>query len=268
MNPLQSILLALVQGITEFLPISSSAHLILVPYLLGWPDQGLLFDIATNTGTLLAVIWYFRADLVPLTVAGLRSLRDRDASEPTARLAWGVALGTIPVAVCGLAFYPLISTAARSPVLIAAASIVFGLLLAVADRWPNQVRPLEGLTWRDVALIGIAQAVALIPGTSRAGITLTAGLMLGLDRRAAARFSFLLAIPVGILAAAKDTWELLSTPVSSHDLLWTAIALALSALAAYLVIGWMLRWVQRQSLTGFVVYRIALGLLILWVAWG
>lgn len=283
MTPLQAILLALVQGVTEFLPISSSAHLILVPYVFGWPDQGLPFDIAVNTGTLLAVVVYFRHDLVRLARAGLASVGlgsvglgsvglgrvvgAADVQPGDTKLAWAIVLGTIPVGACGLVFYDWISTAGRDPLIIAAASIGFGLLLWWADRLSGRERDLSRLTWRDVAVMGAFQALALIPGTSRSGITITAGLLLGFRRPEAARFSFLLAVPVGFLAAAKDLWDIVKTPPPSEALLWMAVSLVIAAVSAFFVIGWLLDWLQRQDMTPFVVYRVVLGLVILGVWW-
>jgi undecaprenyl-diphosphatase len=260
MTTIQTILLALVQGITEFLPISSSAHLILVPYLFGWQDQGLRFDIAANTGTLLAVVLYFRQDLFRFSRAGLTSLKVApEGWSQDARMAWFLAAATVPVAVCGLVFYEWISTVGRQPQVLATTSIVFGLLLWWADRRGKRSRPVETVRWRDAAGVGLAQALALIPGTSRSGVTMTAGLFAGLDREAAARFSFLLAVPVGLLAAVKDIVDLVRNPLLAGELGQLSLGLAVSAASAYLVIGWLLAWVRRQDLTIFVVYRILLG---------
>jgi undecaprenyl-diphosphatase len=264
-SPLRAVVLALVQGVTEFLPISSSAHLILVPVLLGWPDQGLAFDVAVNTGTLLAVVVYFRRDLADL-VRGLAGGAARVEGMPPRRFVAAMAVGTVPVAVGGLVFHDWIGTAGRSPTLIAATSIVFGLALWWADRTGARRRDLDGLGIADAAWIGLAQALALVPGTSRAGITITAALALGFHRPAAARFSFLLAIPVGALAAAWDGWELASGAVPVAELGPMALALGVSAVSAYLVIAGLLAWLQRQTLTPFVVYRVALGLAILALA--
>ncbi|HSL84733.1 MAG TPA: undecaprenyl-diphosphate phosphatase [Thermoanaerobaculia bacterium] len=275
MSYLQAMVLALVQGVTEFLPISSSAHLVLVPYLFGWPDQGLGFDVAVNTGTLLAVVVYLRRELAAVTRAGLASLapRRRSAGEarpgrladPSARLAWGVALATVPVAVAGLLAYDWVATAGRSPVLIAGTSIGFGLLLGWADRAGARRRELGSVTLGDAAFVGLAQALALIPGTSRSGVTITAGLARGLTREEAARFSFLLYVPVGVLAAAKEVWDFLSEGGPVGAVGPSLVGFAVAAVSAYLAIGALLAWVRRQSLTVFVIYRIALGLVILGV---
>jgi undecaprenyl-diphosphatase len=286
----QAVVLALVQGVTEFLPISSSAHLVLVPYLFGWPDQGLGFDVATNTGTLLAVIVYLRRELAAVTRAGLRSLtfgvrgagRQDDSGggaaeapsggaeadgrprlPPEARLAWGIALATVPVAVAGLLAHDWVATAGRNPLLIAATSIGFGLLLWWADRAGARRRELESVTWGDAAFVGLAQALSLIPGTSRSGITITAGLARGLTREEAARFSFLLYVPVGVLAAGLELWDFAGEGAPVAAIGPTLLGFAVAAVAAYFTIGALLAWVRRQSLTVFVVYRVLLGLVIL-----
>lgn len=262
MTPLQAIVLALVQGVTEFLPISSSAHLVLTSYLLGWRDQGLTFDVAVNTATLLAVVAYFRRDLAGLA-AGAWTGGGEVEGLPPRRLLAALAVGTIPVAVAGLALADWFETAARAPRLIAAGSIVFGLALGAADRWGRRRRELASLGLGDALLIGLAQALALVPGTSRAGITLTAALVLGFRRPQAARFSFLLAIPVGLLAAAWDGVKLLRGEIPAADLAPTAAAFAVAAVSAYLVIGWLLAWLERRGMTPFVVYRVLLGAAIL-----
>ncbi len=194
MDYLHVIVLALIQGITEFLPISSSGHLVLVPAFLGWEDQGLAFDVAVHVGTLLAVLAYFRQDLLRIISATVSTLAGGKASAES-RLGWGVILATIPVGIVGFLGKDWIEANLRSAVVVALATIGFGLLLWWADYRSSRARSLTQLNWRDVAIIGAAQAVALIPGTSRSGITMTAGLMMGLDREAAARFSFLLSIP-------------------------------------------------------------------------
>lgn len=265
MTLFQAIVLALVQGITEFLPISSSAHLVLTSYLAGWRDQGLAFDVAVNTATLLAVIAYFRRDLAALA-AGVWTGRGEVEGMPPRRMAAALVVGTIPVAVAGLAFADWFETAARDPRLIAAGSIVFGLLLGASDRWGARRRELDGLRLPDALWIGLAQALALVPGTSRAGITLTAALILGFRRPEAARFSFLLAIPVGLLAAAWDGLKIVRGEIPPGDLVPIAVACVVAAVSAYLVIAGMLAWLQRRGMTPFVVYRVALGVAILALA--
>ncbi len=259
----QAIILGLIQGVTEFLPISSSAHLILMPFVLGWEDHGLRFDVVTNAGTLLAAVVYFRRDLL---AAGRQMLTHSEAAGRPG-LARAVLLASAPILVVGLLFYDWFATVARQPVLIASTSIAFGVILWWADRAARHHRGLDDLRWRDSILIGAAQALALIPGTSRSGITMTAGLFLGLEREAAARFSFLLAIPVGVLALAKDALDLARGELPAAERLPLALGFVTAAVSAYLVIGWLLSWLRRQGMTLFVIYRVVLGLVILGLLW-
>ena len=260
--------LALVQGLTEFLPVSSSAHLILVPRLLGWEDQGLAFDVAVHLGTLIAVVAYFRTDLVTLFLAWTRSFgslsRRAAPMVAEARLAWGVILGTIPAGLVGLAFKGVIETHLRSPLVIATTTILFGLLLWYADRRARLVRDEYTLGWRDFLVVGGAQALALVPGTSRSGITITAGLLLGLTREAAARYSFLLSIPIIVLSGLGVTKDLV-TDTAPVD--WTALALGtvIAAASAFLCIKLFLAYIERMGMGPFVLYRLALGALLFWM---
>lgn len=265
MDLIQTILLALVQGLTEFLPISSSAHLILVPVLTGWQDQGLAFDVAVHVGSLLAVMLYFRRDVITIAAAGFGSLRTRRI-EGDARLAWAIVFGTIPVGLAGLLFADVIATQLRSPLVIATATIVFGLLLWFADRHGNTGRNEHQLRWIDVLVIGLAQAVALIPGTSRSGITMTAGLLMGLDRVGAARFSFLLSIPVILLAGGLETVQLIESaaPVDVSALL---VGATLSFIAAFSCIHFFLKWLPKIGMLPFVIYRMVLGGVLVVMFW-
>ena len=260
MSPFQAFVLALVQGVTEFLPISSSAHLILVPYVFGWAEHDLRFDVVTNAGTLLAAVVYFRQELADAWRAARGQVPDPHARPD---LLPAVIVASLPVLAVGFLFRGWFETTARRPELIAAASIAFGILLWWADRRGSRSRELEELTWRDSVLIGLAQAVALIPGTSRSGITITAGLGLGFTRREAAHFSFLLAIPVGLAAFASDLLDLLADGWPRGEVVPLVLGFLVSAVAAYLVIGWLLAWLQRRTLSIFVVYRVALGVAIL-----
>jgi undecaprenyl-diphosphatase len=261
MDTYHAIWLALLQGLTEFLPISSSGHLILLPRFMHWPDQGLAFDVAVHVGTLAAVLIYFRQDLLVLTRAWFGSLHKRELDQDS-RLAWGVLLATIPVGIAGLLMNDMVSTALRDPMVIAATTIIFGLLLGVADRLGRRSRDEHSLVLRDVILIGLAQAVALVPGTSRSGITMTAGLLLGLTREAAARFSFLLSIPVIVLAGGLEGLDLLDS-ASAVD--WEAmlIGASTSAIGAYLCIHFFLKLIGRVGMWPFVLYRLFLGAAIL-----
>ena len=258
MDSIQIITLALVQGLTEFLPISSSAHLILVPILTGWEDQGLVFDVAVHVGTLSAVMWYFRRSIGNMIVAWLGSLSGKGLNTD-ARLAWAVIVATIPVGLVGVVFRDPIELYLRSPLVIAAATIVFGLLLWWADRYGAQRRDEQSMGWMDVLIIGLAQVLALIPGTSRSGITITAGLALGLTRSAAARFSFLLSIPTIMAAGGLATVDLLQQPTAVQ---WSVLLLGVvvSAVSAYLCIYYFLRLLERLGMWPFVLYRLVLGI--------
>lgn len=261
---LQVVVLAIVQGITEFLPISSSAHLILVPLVTDWPDQGLAFDLAVHLGTLAAVVVYFRGELVTMARDFGRSLVER-RTVGDSRLAWAVLLGTIPVGLAGLVFGDSIEEHARSPLLIGTTTIVFGLLLWAADRRPGR-RSEHAVTPLDVVAVGCAQALALIPGTSRSGVTIAVAMLVGLSRDGAARLSFLLAIPVTALAGA---YKLIQLGAEAGAVDWApfVVGALLSAVMAFLCIHYFLKWLTRFGLLPYVVYRLILGALIfsIWV---
>ncbi|MBN1237656.1 MAG: undecaprenyl-diphosphate phosphatase [Gammaproteobacteria bacterium] len=256
---LQVVVLAIVQGITEFLPISSSAHLILVPLFTDWPDQGLAFDLAMHLGTLTAVVVYFRDELAGMARDFLRSLRERREIGDS-RLAWAVLLGTIPVGLAGLFLGDSIEQHTRAPLLIGSTTIVFGIVLWAADRRPG-ARSEHAVGWLDILAIGCAQALALIPGTSRSGITIAVGLLVGLSREGAARLSFLLAIPVTALAGG---YKLVQLGASPEPVEWTPFlaGAALAALTAFLCIHYFLKWLTRFGLMPYVVYRLVLGAVI------
>ncbi len=257
MELLPILLLAILQGLTEFLPISSSAHLILLPRIVGWVDQGLAFDVAVHVGTLSAVILYLRHEIVAIARAWFRSLRSGQHTD-NSRLAWAVIIGTLPAGFAGLMLNEIVETSLRSPVVIAIATIAFGLLLWWADDRGKRARIEQSLGWKDALIIGFAQALALIPGTSRSGITITAGLMRGLTRPAAARFSFLLSIPI-ILAAGMLKGVELTQQTAAVD--WRALMLGavISGLSAYLCIHFFLKLLERMGMLPFVVYRLLLG---------
>jgi len=261
----QTFFLAIIQGLTEFLPISSSAHLILLPLLNNWQDQGLAFDVAVHVGSLTAVVWYFRSELRTMTRDWSCSLiQGKTVGE--SRLAWAVLLGTIPVGLAGLLSHDFISGELRSPLVIAATTIGFGLLLGWADWQAKQQRDEHSLSWGDIVFVGIAQAVALIPGTSRSGITMTAGLMLGLERAAAARFSFLLSIPVIVLSGGLEMFKLARADIVV-DWMGLITAAFLSAIAAYACIHLFLKFISRIGMWPFVVYRLILGIGLLYIYW-
>jgi undecaprenyl-diphosphatase len=261
MDLIQITVLALVQGLTEFLPISSSAHLILVPVLTDWEDQGLAFDVAVHVGTLSAVVWYFRAELQRMTLAWFGSVAGRGL-DPDSRLAWAVIFGTLPAALAGLLFHDFIGEHLRSPLVIAATTLIFGLLLAVADKTGTQRRDEHSIHWLDVALIGGAQALALIPGTSRSGITMAVALLVGLTRTGAARFSFLLSVPIILLAGGYESLKLVQAGMQAQ---WLPMVLGalVSGLSAYLCIHFFLKLLDRIGFMPFVYYRLGLGVLLL-----
>jgi len=257
MDFIQIIILAVVQGLTEFLPISSSAHLILVPVIFKWPDQGLAFDVAVHVGSLTAVMIYFRHEIQRMTKDWVASLVERKMVGESG-LAWAVILGTIPAGLCGLVFNDYIENNLRSAFIIATTTIGFALLLWYADAKGKQNRSEHTIRMKDVVIIGLMQALALIPGTSRSGITITAGLLLGLSRDAAARFSFLLSIPLILAGGGLKTKELIE---STSPVDWQAIIVgtALSAVSAYLCIHYFLKLINQVGMMPFIVYRLILG---------
>ena len=260
MTLFQLAVLAVIQGITEFLPISSSGHLILVPELTSWPDQGLLIDVAVHIGSLLAVVLYFIRDIWRLT-RGLVA-RGKASTRPQVGMLIGA---TIPVGIAGFALHEIGQENLRDPQIIAWATIIFGVLLYVADRVGMTLRRMEHMTWGAAMTIGFAQVLALIPGTSRSGITMTAARMLGFERADAARFSMLLSIPVilaaGLLAGI-DLYQAGDANLTSAAL----VAGGLAFVAAYIAIWGLMAWLRRASFTPFVIYRLALGAgLLIWI---
>jgi len=266
MEFIQILVLALVQGLTEFLPISSSAHLILVPILTGWEDQGLAFDVAVHVGTLGAVIIYFRTELGKMTVSWVGSVSGKGLDDD-ARLAWAVLFGTIPVGLAGLLFKDFIEESLRSAYVLAVASLVFGLLLWWADAKGRGRRDEYSIRWLDVLFIGLAQALALIPGTSRSGATMTAGLFLGLSRQASARFSFLLSIPVIVLAGGLKTLDYLKE-ANLDDMQPLMLGALISGVSAYFCIHFFLRLLEKMGMFPFVVYRIVLAIFLFIMFYG
>jgi undecaprenyl-diphosphatase len=264
----QIALLALVQGLTEFLPVSSSGHLVLTPLLFGYELQSLAFDVAVHLGTLGAVVTYFRREIAAMTLALARSARTRRLDDPDARLGWMIVLATVPVVILGLPLKGLLELLRADETLIAlviaGTTIGFGILLWIADRSGRRARDEYAVGWKQALTIGLFQAVAIIPGTSRSGITITAGLFLGLTRRAASRFSFLLSIPTILMAGALETLELVqaTTPVDWASL-W--LGAAISFAVAYLTIHFFLAYIEKISMFPFVLYRLFLGGLILFL---
>ena len=262
MDFIQIIILAIVQGITEFLPVSSSAHLILVPLLTDWQDQGLAIDVAAHLGSLVAVVHYFRADLWQLIQAGIVSIKTRSLENHQSQLFWFIGLASFPVLLVGFLGHDIISTYLRHPLIIAAASIFFGLVLLYADKSGARVNTINHISFKTAMFIGVAQILALIPGTSRSGITMTAALMLGFDRQSAARFSFFLAIPVILCAAAYECLSLLKSD-NVVDPINFGLTAGLSALTAWLSIHYFLKFVDKVGMLPFVIYRVLLGVILI-----
>jgi undecaprenyl-diphosphatase len=262
MDFVQAIVLAIVQGLSEFLPISSSGHLILIPHFFGWSDQGLAFDVAVHIGTLLALLAYFRRQLGTMAVAWIDSVFRRRQTRDS-RLAWQILVATIPVGLAGLLFADFIEANFRNPLFVAGTLTVFGILMYLADRLGRGTRDEFSLSWPQALAIGCAQALALMPGTSRSGITMTAGRALGLSRSGAARFSFLLAIP-GIGAA--GAYEGLKLVTSTEPVAWQpmAVGVVFAALSGIACIHFLIRFIERIGLLPFTVYRILLAAVIVW----
>ena len=263
MTTLQIVVLAIVQGLTEFLPISSSGHLVLVPAFAGWDDQGLMFDVAVHLGSLAAVCIFFRADLGALLRGTVKVVRG-SYGETDSRMALAIALGTVPAAIAGLLFAGWIEANLRDPGVVVVTLAVFGILMAAADRLAPRDRNVTDVGLRDALLIGLAQAVALIPGTSRSGITITMGRALGFARQDAARFSFLLSAPVILLAGG---YKMLSLVMSGAIVAWPELGLGIvvSGIVAYLSIEFFMRFVSTIGLLPFAVYRLCLAGVIVYV---
>ncbi len=264
-DALQAIVLGVVQGLTEFLPISSTAHLRIVPAFMGWEDPGAAFTAVTQLGTMAAVLLYFRADLWRIARAWSASLRRPELrSELDARMGWYIVLGTIPIGIFGLAFADQIESGARDLYLIGTTLIVLGLVLLAAEQVARRDRSIEDITRRDGILIGLAQACALVPGVSRSGATITAGLFLGFDRASAARYSFLLSVPAVVISG---LFELRKIGDEGGAGVAPTILATLGAFAVgYASIAFLLRWLARHSTAVFVAYRVALGVLVLALA--
>lgn len=257
MSYFESFMLALIQGFTEFLPISSSAHLILPSAVLGWADQGLAFDVAVHVGTLTAVVIYFRNEVKALLRAFFASIFKGDRSKE-ANLAWCIILATIPACIFGLVMKDAIEVYLRSAWVIASTTIIFGILLWYADKTAKQNINEHQAGWKKALFIGFAQAVAMIPGTSRSGITITAALYLGFTREAAARFSFLMSIPIIVLAGSYLGLKLVTSGEAIHlGFLMTGVLT--SFVSAYICIFFFLKLISRMGMTPFVIYRLILG---------
>ena len=262
MSWFEAVVLGLVQGLTEFLPISSSAHILIVSRLFGWGDPGAAFTAVSQIGTETAVLIYFRRDIARILRAWFRSFTEPELrSSIDARMGWYVIIGTIPIAVLGLTFASVIETSARNLWIVSTVLIVFGVVLGLADRFGRKSRELESLNVRDGVLFGLGQALALIPGVSRSGATISTGLALGYSRYAATRYAFLLAIPAVLASGLYEATKIGDDP----NVQWpqTIIATAIALVVGYLVIAWLIKWVTTRSYMPFVIYRVVLGTVLL-----
>ncbi len=266
-NLFQAIVLGFVQGATEFIPISSTAHLKAVPIFFGWGDPGVAFTAVIQLGSIAAVIWYFWSDLGQITAGMFKAIRTSDYESQDFWLAVGIAVGTIPIMLFGLAIKTFIPDFDNSPIRgmtsIAIASIIMALLLALAEYLGKQKRNFEDLTVKDGIIMGLAQVLALMPGVSRSGSTMTAGLFINLDRASAARFSFLLGIPAITIAGLVEFKDLIETDAASSGFLPLIAGLISSAVFSYLAIAWLLEFLKRRSTWVFVWYRLGFGVFIL-----
>jgi undecaprenyl-diphosphatase len=266
-NIFQAAVLGMVQGLTEFLPISSTAHLKVVPVALGWGDPGVAFTAIIQLASIAAVLWYFWGDLSKITMGAVKAIRTSDYQSQDFRMALGIALGTIPIVVFGLLIKIFIPDFDKSPLrsmgAIAIASIVMSLLLGIAETIGKRKRNFEALGLQDGIVMGLAQAMSLIPGVSRSGSTLTAGLFMGLERAAAARFSFLLGIPAITLAGLVELKDVLQAGVGTSELISLIVGLISTLVFSYLSIAWLLRFLQTQSTWVFIWYRLVFGVVIL-----
>ena len=262
MSWFEAIVLGLVQGLTEFLPISSSAHILIVSRLFGWGDPGAAFTAVSQIGTEIAVLIYFRRDIARIISTWFRSLTDKQLrGSIDARMGWYVIVGTIPISVLGLTFAAAIETSARNLWLVATVLIVFGIVLGLADRFGRKVKELDSLNVRDGVLFGFGQALALIPGVSRSGATISTGLALGYSRYAATRYAFLLAIPAVLASGLYEATKIGDDP----NVQWgqTILATSIALVVGYLVISWLIKWVTTRSYLPFVIYRVVLGSVLL-----
>ena len=260
MTPLQAVALGIIQGLSEFLPISSSAHLTLVPWLFGWEDPGLAFDVALHFGTLIAVLWYFRMEWLALIKAAFGIITSGRIETPEKRRVIYLIVATIPGAIGGFLLQSRAESAFRSPQLIAIALIVMGLILWLVDKLVDQRRILGEMRWLDALLIGLSQVIALIPGVSRSGTTITTGRGLRFDRESAAEFSFLMSMPIIAAAVVLEGPKALHEGGLTNELMSGVVA---SAISGWLAISILMRYVTRHSYGIFAFYRVALGLAVL-----
>lgn len=256
----QAFVLGTLQGLTEFLPVSSSAHLSLTPWIFGWEPAGLGFDLSLHVGTLVTLAWYFRAEWRSLFLGGVTLLRHRKVVDDASRRAWFIIIATIPAAIAGVLLKDYAETVFRAPIITAIALIVMGALLWLIDARFPRVRDRASMTWRDALLVGVAQVLALVPGVSRSGSTITAGRALGFDRTSAAVFSFLMSMPIILAAAVLKVPDAVRETGFSLPLL---VGVGTAAVSSWLAIAVLLRYVTRRGYGIFAVYRFALGAFII-----
>ena len=266
MDILEAVVLGCVQGITEFLPISSTGHLILVPWFLGWEEQGLAFDVALHVGTLFALLWYFRKEWKEFIFAGFKILQG-NRHGPNQKLVLLIVAATIPGGLAGFLAESLVETYLRSPLVVAFTLITIALALVGAERMGRRQKNVDEISWTDAIAVGVAQALAIIPGVSRSGVTITAALFRGLKRDAAARFSFLLSAPIIGGAAAKKSFDLVSAGITPDQATMLGIGIASAAIVGYFAIAFMLRFLATHTTYAFVYYRIGLGIVVLLAFW-
>jgi undecaprenyl-diphosphatase len=266
MTTFQALVFGALQGATEFLPVSSTAHLILLPWFLGWPDPGLAFDVALHLGTLVALLIYFRAEWTALAMSALDLLRGR-TDEPNAQMALLIIIGTIPGAIAGALFQHKVEDALRSPLVIAVTLITLALVLVIAEFMGGRKKSLHEVSAGDAVVVGLAQALAIVPGVSRSGVTITAGLFRSLKRDAAAKFSFYLSTPIIAGAIASQLLHILKAGVTAEQLSPLVIGIVSSGVVGYLAIAFLLRYLQTHNTFLFVYYRIALGIVVLLAFW-
>ena len=262
MSPFEAILLGIIQGLTEFLPISSTAHTLIVSKLLGWPDPGAAFTAVSQVGTEMAVVIYFRRDIARILRTWTKSFWTKSLrSHSDAKMGWYVLVGSIPIGVAGLVFRDAIETTARNLWLVACALIFMGIVLGVADRYASHTKDESDLTWRNAVFFGLGQALALIPGVSRSGATITAGLIQGFKRDVVARYSFLLAIPAVFASAALTAGDISTDSFVNWPA--TIVATIVAFVVGYFVIASLMKYLQTRTFLPFVIYRISLGTLLL-----
>ncbi len=264
MTTLQAIILGIIQGLTEFIPVSSSGHLFLTPWLLGWPAPGLAFDVALHVGTVVAVAAYFRREWLRLAGAAWQIVKTRDLATPERRRVVFLIIATIPAAIVGLLVEDLAETAFRAPAITATMLIMVGVTLWTVDRLSLRARGMDDMRWSDALLLGLAQCVALIPGVSRSGATITAGLALRLDRRTAAAFSFLMSLPITLGAVVLKVPQVVRTEGITTPFV---VGILVSGISGWLAISVLLRFVSTHSYGIFAVYRVLLGIFVFFMLW-